>query len=151
MSALRVGMIGYEFMGAAHSQAWRTVNHAFDLPLTAELAVICGRDEARVAAAKPLGNRRESHAFGLLGVSSDDRGTPLSIKRMLEAIVISGLVGLDGSLPKSPNVAPAMSMNMSRSIGRGAFASASSSTPPMIQSAKASRRTGVAKVMSCLV
>ena len=51
MTQLRVGMIGYEFMGAAHSQAWRTVNHAFDLPLTAELAVICGRDQARVTAA----------------------------------------------------------------------------------------------------
>src|SRR3954470_17989950 len=49
-------MIGYEFMGAAHSQAWRTVNHAFDLPLTVEMAVICGRDETRVAAAaKKLG------------------------------------------------------------------------------------------------
>jgi predicted dehydrogenase len=51
MGQLRVGMIGYEFMGAAHSQAWRTVNHAFDLPLTAHPAVICGRDETRVAAA----------------------------------------------------------------------------------------------------
>jgi predicted dehydrogenase len=48
---LRVGMIGYAFMGAAHSQAWRTVNHAFDLPLTARLAVVCGRDPAAVAAA----------------------------------------------------------------------------------------------------
>jgi len=60
-SRLRVGMIGYEFMGAAHSQAWRTVNHAFDLPLTAEMAVICGRDEARVsAAAAKLGWARHS-------------------------------------------------------------------------------------------
>jgi hypothetical protein len=24
---LRVGMIGYAFMGALHSQAWRTHNH----------------------------------------------------------------------------------------------------------------------------
>ena len=31
--SLRVGMVGYAFMGAAHSQAWRTVAHAFDLPL----------------------------------------------------------------------------------------------------------------------
>ena len=51
MGQLRVGMIGYEFMGAAHSQAWRTVNHAFDLPLSARMSVICGRDEARVSAA----------------------------------------------------------------------------------------------------
>ncbi|AGL15175.1 Gfo/Idh/MocA family protein [Actinoplanes sp. N902-109] len=51
MGQLRVGMIGHAFMGAAHSQAWRTVNHAFDLPLSARLAVVCGRDEQRAAAA----------------------------------------------------------------------------------------------------
>ncbi|GAQ50622.1 Gfo/Idh/MocA family protein [Streptomyces acidiscabies] len=41
---LRVGMVGYAFMGAAHSQGWRTVGRAFDLPLTPVLAAICGRD-----------------------------------------------------------------------------------------------------------
>ena len=30
---LRVGMVGYAFMGAAHSQAWRTAPRFFDLPL----------------------------------------------------------------------------------------------------------------------
>ena len=30
---LGVGMVGYAFMGAAHSQAWRTAPHVFDLPL----------------------------------------------------------------------------------------------------------------------
>ncbi|HEY0534303.1 MAG TPA: Gfo/Idh/MocA family oxidoreductase [Actinoplanes sp.] len=48
---LRVGMVGYAFMGAAHSQAWRTVNHAFDLPVAARMSVVCGRDPAAVAAA----------------------------------------------------------------------------------------------------
>ena len=28
---LRVGMIGYGFMGAAHSYAWRAASMAFDL------------------------------------------------------------------------------------------------------------------------
>jgi predicted dehydrogenase len=51
MGQLRVGMVGYAFMGAAHSQAWRTVNHAFDLPLSARMSVVCGRDEGKVAAA----------------------------------------------------------------------------------------------------
>ncbi|MCX5052796.1 MULTISPECIES: Gfo/Idh/MocA family protein [unclassified Streptomyces] len=41
---LRVGMVGYAFMGAAHSQGWRTVGRAFDLPLRPVLAAICGRD-----------------------------------------------------------------------------------------------------------
>jgi predicted dehydrogenase len=44
-------MVGYAFMGAAHSQAWRTVNRVFDLPVRARMAVVCGRDSARVAAA----------------------------------------------------------------------------------------------------
>lgn len=48
---LRVGMVGYAFMGAAHSQAWRTVNRVFDLPVRARMAALCGRDAARVAAA----------------------------------------------------------------------------------------------------
>ncbi len=53
---LRVGMVGYAFMGAAHSQAWRTVNHAFDLPLSARMSVVCGRsDDAVAAAATKLG------------------------------------------------------------------------------------------------
>jgi predicted dehydrogenase len=51
MGQLRIGMVGYAFMGAAHSQAWRTVNRAFDLPLSAQMSVICGRDDAKVAAA----------------------------------------------------------------------------------------------------
>jgi predicted dehydrogenase len=48
---LRVGLVGYAFMGAAHSQAWRTVNRVFDLPLRVRMAAICGRDAANVAAA----------------------------------------------------------------------------------------------------
>jgi predicted dehydrogenase len=39
-------MVGYAFMGAAHSQAWRTAPHAFDLPLRPVLAALCGRDRA---------------------------------------------------------------------------------------------------------
>ncbi|MDG4764894.1 Gfo/Idh/MocA family oxidoreductase [Solwaraspora sp. WMMD406] len=57
---LRVGMIGYAFMGAAHSQAWRTVNRVYDLPSRVRMAAVCGRDEAQVAqAADRLG--WESH------------------------------------------------------------------------------------------
>ena len=53
---LGVGLIGYAFMGAAHSQAWRTAPHFFDLPLRPELTVLAGRDAVRVAdAAERLG------------------------------------------------------------------------------------------------
>ncbi|MFE6360189.1 Gfo/Idh/MocA family protein [Streptomyces sp. NPDC057806] len=49
--ALGVGMVGYAFMGAAHSQGWRTVGHVFDLPLRPVLAAIAGRDAGAVRAA----------------------------------------------------------------------------------------------------
>jgi len=48
---LAVGMVGHAFMGAAHSQAWRTAPRFFDLPLTPTMQVVCGRDAERVAAA----------------------------------------------------------------------------------------------------
>ncbi|MEV3988049.1 Gfo/Idh/MocA family oxidoreductase [Streptomyces sp. NPDC049837] len=46
-----IGMVGYAFMGAAHSQGWRTVGRVFDLPLRPVLAAVCGRDAAAVRAA----------------------------------------------------------------------------------------------------
>ena len=53
---LGVGMIGYAFMGAAHSQAWRTAPHFFDLPMRPELTVLAGRDRAKLTdAAARLG------------------------------------------------------------------------------------------------
>ena len=44
-------MIGYAFMGAAHSQAWRTVGRFFDLPFDIEMTALCGRSEPELAAA----------------------------------------------------------------------------------------------------
>jgi predicted dehydrogenase len=53
-----VGMVGHAFMGAAHSQAWRTAGRFFDLPLTPDMAVLCGRDATTArAAADRLGWR----------------------------------------------------------------------------------------------
>src|SRR3954454_14795009 len=46
---LGVGLIGYAFMGAAHSQAWRTAPHFFDLPLQPRLTVLAGRNPGKVA------------------------------------------------------------------------------------------------------
>jgi len=48
---LRVGMVGYAFMGAAHSHAWSTAPKFFDLPLTPELTAVAGRNEQAVRAA----------------------------------------------------------------------------------------------------
>ena len=44
---LGVGMVGHAFMGAVHSQAWRTAPHFFDLPLRPVLRVLAGRDTTR--------------------------------------------------------------------------------------------------------
>lgn len=52
----RIGLIGYQFMGKAHSNAYRQVGRFFDLPVEVELHTICGRNEAGVArAAETLG------------------------------------------------------------------------------------------------
>ncbi len=49
-------MVGYAFMGAAHSQAWRAAHHFFDLARTPEMLLLCGRTpDATAAAADKLG------------------------------------------------------------------------------------------------
>lgn len=49
---LRVAMVGHGFMGAAHSQGWRTAPRFFDLGVEPEMAVIVGRDPDRTEAAR---------------------------------------------------------------------------------------------------
>ncbi|TGN75405.1 Gfo/Idh/MocA family oxidoreductase [Streptomyces bauhiniae] len=48
---LRIGMVGYAFMGAAHSQGWRTAGRVFELPREPVLSVLCGRDADAVRTA----------------------------------------------------------------------------------------------------
>jgi predicted dehydrogenase len=43
-----VGLVGYKFMGRAHSNAYRQVGRFFDLELYPRMRAICGRDEAGV-------------------------------------------------------------------------------------------------------
>lgn len=51
-----VAMIGYAFMGAAHSQAWRNAHRFFDLPVRPAMNVVCGRTESATReAAERLG------------------------------------------------------------------------------------------------
>jgi len=51
-NALRVGMVGYAFMGAAHSQGWRNAPRFFDLPTGVVLAAVAGRNAEAVEAAR---------------------------------------------------------------------------------------------------
>jgi predicted dehydrogenase len=64
-TTLRVGMIGYAFMGAVHAHAWRNAHRFFDLPLTPELNVISGRNPQAVSAA--------AERFGFASVETDWR------------------------------------------------------------------------------
>ena len=45
---LRVAVVGHAFMGAAHIHAWRTAPQFFELSRRPEVALLVGRDEARV-------------------------------------------------------------------------------------------------------
>lgn len=47
---LRVGIVGYGFMGRAHSNAYRQVNRFFDLETRPVLQAACGRNEEKVRA-----------------------------------------------------------------------------------------------------
>jgi len=47
---LRIGMIGYGFMGRAHSNAYNRVNNFFDLEFEPVLQAVCARDEAKAKA-----------------------------------------------------------------------------------------------------
>ena len=50
MKTLNVGMIGYGFMGRAHSNAFRRVNNFFPLKHQVVLKAACGRDAAKTKA-----------------------------------------------------------------------------------------------------
>ena len=62
---LGIGMVGYAFMGAAHSRAWATVAQAFDVPLRPRMAALAGRDGAATRAA--------AHRFGWRHAETDWR------------------------------------------------------------------------------
>ena len=55
-SEIGVGLVGYKFMGRAHSNAYRQVGRFFDLERSPRMRAICGRDEEGVReAAASLG------------------------------------------------------------------------------------------------
>ena len=64
---LRVAMVGRGFMGAAHSQGWRTAPRFFDLPAQVEMAVVVGRD--------PAGTEAAREKYGWQEASTDWRAT----------------------------------------------------------------------------
>jgi predicted dehydrogenase len=51
MSEIGVGLVGYRFMGRAHSNAYRQVARFFDVDPAPRMRAICGRDEEAVRSA----------------------------------------------------------------------------------------------------
>ena len=50
MKTMNVGLIGYKFMGKAHSNAWRNAPLFFDMNIKPVMKVVCGRHEDAVKA-----------------------------------------------------------------------------------------------------
>ena len=53
MPEVNVALIGYSFMGRAHSNAYRQVVPFFSPRLTPRMKVLCGRDKAGVRKEEP--------------------------------------------------------------------------------------------------
>jgi predicted dehydrogenase len=62
---LNIGLIGYQFMGKAHSNAYRQVGHFFDLPFDIRMHTLCGRNEAAV--------RKAADVYGWERIETDWR------------------------------------------------------------------------------
>jgi predicted dehydrogenase len=62
---LNIGLIGYQFMGKAHSNAYRQVGRFFDLPYEINMHTICGRNEANV--------RKAAETYGWSNIETDWR------------------------------------------------------------------------------
>lgn len=62
---LTIGLIGYQFMGKAHSNAYRQANRYFDLPMQIRMKTLCGRTEGGV--------RQAAETFGWEGYETDWR------------------------------------------------------------------------------
>jgi len=75
---LNIGMIGYGFMGRAHSNAWRKVTNFFDVPYKPVLKAACARDAAKVQAFADM--------WGYASVETDWR--KLIARRDIDAIDI---------------------------------------------------------------
>jgi predicted dehydrogenase len=62
---LTVALVGYEFMGKAHSNAWRQAPRFFELPAAIRMKTICGRDRVAV--------RKAAQKFGWENAEGDWR------------------------------------------------------------------------------
>ncbi len=69
---LNVCLIGYKFMGKAHSQAWRTMGRFFDPDAQPVMKVVCGRDAEAIATFAERWGWEDSSADWQATVRRDD-------------------------------------------------------------------------------
>src|SRR5438552_9143981 len=62
---LNIGLVGYGFMGRAHSNAYRQVNRFFDLEIEPVMMAACARDEPKL--------RAFAERFGWASIETDWR------------------------------------------------------------------------------
>jgi predicted dehydrogenase len=72
MAEIGVGLIGYKFMGRAHSNAYRQVSHFFPVDPVPRMRVICGRDAGGVKQAAAQLGWEESETDFRRVVARDD-------------------------------------------------------------------------------
>ena len=65
MEKLRVGLVGYKFMGKAHANAYRQAGHFFALPAPFGLQILCGRNAEAV--------REAARTYGFEEIETDWR------------------------------------------------------------------------------
>ncbi len=126
---LRVAMIGHGFMGAAHSQAWRTAPRFFDLPRRVEMVVVTGRN--------PEGVRQAADRYGWAEAETDWRRVVERDDIDLVDVVVPGYAHAEVAIaalaagkhvlcekPLANTVAEAKAMTeaAARAVQRGVFA-----------------------------
>jgi predicted dehydrogenase len=72
MKTMNVGLIGYKFMGKAHSHAYKDAGIFFDLPILPVMKVICGRHPVPLKAAQERFGWEECETDWKKVVSRDD-------------------------------------------------------------------------------
>jgi len=69
---LNVCLVGYKFMGKAHSQAWATIGRFFDLDAKPVMKVVCGRNSEAVAEFAERWGWQEASSDWQTAIARDD-------------------------------------------------------------------------------
>lgn len=126
---LSIAMIGYGFMGAAHSQGWRVAPRFFDLPAHPEMTLLVGRNPDGVAAAAEKWGWAETATDWREAIARDDIDvidivTPGSshVEIAIAALNAGKHVLCEKPLANTVDEAEAMADAAERAAARGVYA-----------------------------